>query len=123
MTEPKSQKDEPQVSQPPEARPPSPPTWKELSDGFEALGRVGLAMAVGFSAAGAFCRLVDKKAIRLPSVSSLLLSASAERPPRAERDSFEGSPSKELQNKKGSTEGGFRRFEVGDLDEPKTFDS
>ncbi len=69
----------------------TPPTWGELGEGFEALGRVGLAMAVGFSAAGVFCKAVEQGRIKLPSMASLLLP-----PPdrktgrRQEVDSLEG---------------------------------
>lgn len=49
------------------------PSWSEISEGFETLGKVGLAMAVGFSAAGLFCRLADQGKIRIPGLANLLL--------------------------------------------------
>jgi hypothetical protein len=52
----------------------APPSWNEIGESFETLGKVGLAVAVGFSAAGLFCRLADQGRIRVPSLSTLLLS-------------------------------------------------
>lgn len=46
--------------------------WQVLGDTFEALGKAGLAVTVGFSVAAAFCKMVDSGKIKLPSVLSLL---------------------------------------------------
>jgi hypothetical protein len=53
---------------------PVPPTWNEIGEGFETLGKVGLAMAIGFSAAGLFCRLAEQGKVRVPSLSGLVLN-------------------------------------------------
>ncbi len=50
-----------------------PPTWDEIGDSFETLGKVGLAMAIGFSAAGLFCRLAEQGKVRVPSLSGMLV--------------------------------------------------
>lgn len=48
---------------------PVPPTWDEIGDGFETLGKVGLAMAIGFSAAGLFCRLAQQGKVKVPNLA------------------------------------------------------
>lgn len=50
-----------------------PPSWNELADGFETMGKVGIALAVGFSAAGFFCRMAEQGKVKMPSLPSLLL--------------------------------------------------
>jgi hypothetical protein len=50
-----------------------PATWDEIGDAFETMGKVGLAMAVGLSAAGLFCRLAQQGKIKVPTVSSLVM--------------------------------------------------
>lgn len=57
------------------------PSWDEIADGFETLGKVGLALAIGMSAAGLFCRLAEQGKVRVPSLSSLVVGRAAERPP------------------------------------------
>lgn len=47
----------------------SPPTWDEIADSFETLGKVGLAMAIGFSAAGLFCRLAQQGKVKVPNLA------------------------------------------------------
>jgi hypothetical protein len=47
--------------------------WQVLSETFETMGKVGLAMTVGFAAAGMFCKLVDSGHVKLPSVASLVM--------------------------------------------------
>jgi hypothetical protein len=61
---------------------PAPPTWNDIGEGFEVLGKVGLAMAVGFSAAGLFCRLAEQGKVRVPSLSGLVLNGRLD-PPKA----------------------------------------
>lgn len=55
------------------AEKPVAPTWDEIGESFETLGKVGLAMAIGFSAAGLFCRLAEQGKVKIPNLSSLLL--------------------------------------------------
>lgn len=55
------------------AEKPGPPTWNDLAEGFETMGKVGLAVAIGFSAAGIFCRLADQGKVKVPTLSSLVL--------------------------------------------------
>lgn len=64
----------------PKKAPPA-PTWQELAGGFEAMSKVGLAMAVGFSAAGLFCRLADQGKVRIPHLPSWLLTSPSANPP------------------------------------------
>lgn len=49
-------------------------TWNDIGDGFETLGKVGLALAIGLSAAGLFCRLADQGKVRVPTLSGLVLN-------------------------------------------------
>ena len=65
---------------------PAAPTWDEIGEGFETLGKVGLAMAVGFSAAGLFCRLADQGKVKIPSISSLLLPRPTDTNSRPNKD-------------------------------------
>ena len=53
----------------------APPTWSEIGEGFETLGKVGLAMAIGFSAAGLFCRLAEQGKVRVPSLPGMVLNS------------------------------------------------
>lgn len=55
-------------------------TWSDIGESFETLGKVGLALAVGMSAAGLFCRLAEQGKVRVPTLSNLVLGGS-ERPP------------------------------------------
>lgn len=50
------------------------PSWGEIGDSFETMGKVGLALAIGMSAAGLFCKLADQGKVKLPTLSSLILS-------------------------------------------------
>ena len=49
-------------------------TWDDIGDGFELLGKVGLALAVGMSAAGLFCRLAEQGKVKIPTLSGLMLN-------------------------------------------------
>ena len=49
-----------------------PNDWQILGETFEAMGKVGLAMTVGFSVAAAFCKLVDSGRVKVPKASQLL---------------------------------------------------
>lgn len=64
---------------------PAPPTWSDIGESFETLGKVGLAMAVGFSAAGLFCRLAEQGKVRVPSLSTLVLANGRPEPSRQSR--------------------------------------
>lgn len=57
----------------------TPPTWDEIGEGFETLGKVGLAMAVGFSAAGLFCRLAQQGKVKVPGISALVNASPPEK--------------------------------------------
>lgn len=46
--------------------------WQVLGETFETMGKVGLAMTVGFSVAAAFCKMVDSGRIKLPKPSTLM---------------------------------------------------
>lgn len=54
------------------------PTWNELGESFETMGKLSLALAVGLSAAGLFCKLADQGKVKIPTLSGLLA-------PRSER--------------------------------------
>lgn len=56
--------------------------WQVLGDTFEALGKAGLAMTVGFSVAAVFCKLVDGGKIKLPNLINLM-AASQQAEPKA----------------------------------------
>ena len=47
-------------------------SWNEIGDAFETMGKVGLAMAIGMSAAGLFCRLAEQGKVRVPTLTGLL---------------------------------------------------
>lgn len=46
--------------------------WQILGDSFEAMGKVGLAMTVGFTVAAAFCKLIDSGRVKLPKAENLV---------------------------------------------------
>lgn len=52
--------------------------WQVLGDTFEALGKAGLAMTVGFSVAAVFCKMVDTGKIKLPNLVTLLAQSQGE---------------------------------------------
>ena len=49
-------------------------TWNDIGDAFETVGKVGLAMAIGMSAAGLFCRLAEQGKVRVPTLTGLLVN-------------------------------------------------
>jgi len=63
---------------PDRSRPRQKATWDEIGDTFETMGKIGLAMAVGMSAAGLFCRLAEQGKVRVPTLSSLVLNGREE---------------------------------------------
>ena len=46
--------------------------WEVLGETFDAMGKVGLAMTVGFTVAAAFCKLVDSGKLKIPKPDSLV---------------------------------------------------
>lgn len=62
-------------------------SWEEIGESLETMGRIGLAMAVGLSAAGFFCRLADQGKVKIPTLTTLLLS-------RSEPDGHSSAPRK-----------------------------
>ena len=63
-------------------------TWNDIGESFEVMGKVGLALAIGMSAAGLFCRLADQGKVRVPTLSGLVLNRGANQsnvkePPKA----------------------------------------
>lgn len=56
----------------------NPNDWEVIGETFEAMGKVGLAMTVGFTVAAAFCKLVDSGKVRLPKASTLIQLVTAE---------------------------------------------
>ena len=46
--------------------------WQAIGDAFETMGKVGLAMTVGFTAAALFCRWADQRKLRSSSVKKVL---------------------------------------------------
>jgi len=56
-----------QVATPPEAE-----DWAVLGDTFEAMGKVGLALTVGFTAAAVFCRWADQRKLKVPAAKEIL---------------------------------------------------
>lgn len=48
-------------------------SWKEIGDSFDSMSKIGLALAIGLSAAGLFCRLADQGKVRVPNISSVML--------------------------------------------------
>ena len=46
--------------------------WEVLGETFEAMGKVGLALTVGFTAAAVFCRWADQRKLKVPAVQEVL---------------------------------------------------
>jgi hypothetical protein len=46
--------------------------WEVLGDTFEAMGKVGLALTVGFTAAAVFCRWAERRKLKAPSLKEVL---------------------------------------------------
>lgn len=58
-----------------QVREPHPQTvddWEVLGDTFEAMGKVGLALTVGFTAAAVFCRWAERRKLKAPSLKEVL---------------------------------------------------
>ena len=58
----------------------NPNDWQVLGETFEAMGKVGLAMTVGFTVAAAFCKMVNSGKIKVPQASSLIQAIITEEP-------------------------------------------
>jgi len=52
-------------------RPPN-DDWQILGETFEVMGKVGLALTVGFTAAAVFCRLADQRKLKVPAIQEVL---------------------------------------------------
>lgn len=46
--------------------------WQAIGEAFETMGKVGLAMTVGFTAAALFCRWADQRKLKASSVKKVL---------------------------------------------------
>jgi hypothetical protein len=61
--------------------------WGEMGKAFDGMCKAGLALAVGFSVAAAFCKMMDNKNVNLPNVIQKLagqvLHPEEEKRPRA----------------------------------------
>lgn len=55
-----------------EGRPQAEDDWQVLGDTFETMGKVGLALTVGFTAAAVFCRWAERRKLKAPSVTEVL---------------------------------------------------
>lgn len=55
-----------------EQRPQTVDDWEVLGDTFEAMGKVGLALTVGFTAAAVFCRWAERRKLQAPSLKEVL---------------------------------------------------
>lgn len=64
-----------------------PVTWGEVGDTFESMGKVGMALAIGLSAAGLFCRLADQGKIRVPNLAGMILSREPETDEKRKKES------------------------------------
>lgn len=51
-------------------RPPS--DWLAIGEAMETMGKIGLAMTVGFTAAALFCRLADQKKLKASAVKKVI---------------------------------------------------
>ena len=49
-----------------------PSDWDEIGEAFETMGKIGLAMTVGFTAAALFCRWADQKKLKASSVKQVI---------------------------------------------------
>ena len=64
-----------------------PVTWGEVGDAFESMGKIGLAMAIGLSAAGLFCRLADQGKVRVPNLAGMVLGREPETDEKKKKES------------------------------------
>ncbi|MCW5870661.1 MAG: hypothetical protein KIS61_25615 [Candidatus Eremiobacteraeota bacterium] len=56
-----------------EARPAAPSEdWQAIGEAFETMGKIGLAMTVGFTAAALFCRWAELRKLKASSVQQVL---------------------------------------------------
>lgn len=54
------------------AQPPRPDDWELLGETFETMGKIGLALTVGFTAAAVFCRWADQRKLKVPAVKEVI---------------------------------------------------
>lgn len=45
--------------------------WDEIGQAFETMGKIGLAMTVGFTAAALFCRWADQRNLKASAVKQV----------------------------------------------------
>lgn len=49
-----------------------PSEWEAIGEAMETMGKIGLAMTVGFTAAALFCRWADQKRLKTSAVKQVL---------------------------------------------------
>jgi hypothetical protein len=50
----------------------TPSEWEAIGEAMETMGKIGLAMTVGFTAAALFCRLADQKKLKTSAVKKVI---------------------------------------------------
>ena len=82
MSQPRNRSHQDQPAKRPEAAvqqvTPRQVSWNDIGETFETMGKIGLAMAVGMSAAGLFCRLAEQGKVKVPTLSGLVLNRNAQ---------------------------------------------
>ena len=48
----------------------NPNDWQVMGETFEVMGKIGLAMTVGFTVAAAFCKLASSGNVKVPQAST-----------------------------------------------------
>ncbi|MEW6277505.1 MAG: hypothetical protein AB1758_02700 [Candidatus Eremiobacterota bacterium] len=61
-----------------------PDDWQALGEAFEAMGKAGLALTIGFTVAATVCKLAQQGRLKLPDLLSFLQPAEGEPPRRQE---------------------------------------
>ena len=46
--------------------------WEVLGDTFESMGKIGLALTVGFTAAAVFCRWAEQRKLKVPAMREMV---------------------------------------------------
>ncbi|MFN8609236.1 MAG: hypothetical protein U0931_16990 [Vulcanimicrobiota bacterium] len=49
-----------------------PSDWEAIGEAMETMGKIGLAMTVGFTAAALFCRWADQKKLKTSAVKQVI---------------------------------------------------
>lgn len=55
----------------PHQAPSRPSEWEAIGEAMETMGKIGLAMTVGFTAAALFCRWADQKRLKTSAVKKV----------------------------------------------------